>query len=117
MGTLEIILITAVVEAVAALGVTGIITIMRRRIKVTGPATEAIDWIKAELIRQSKTVGCLFTIQRPQLEALAALLEASRGTVNGNVELATVAVQKAKKKFDDFVNQTVGGECKEGGIE
>lgn len=113
MSELAAIIVAALIGSVVTLLVAGTVTFIKRRIKLTGPASEALEKVEAEMAKLARIVRCLFRIQKPQLEALSAILEASKGEINGNIDRALKSVKRAGKEFDDFKEDEVIGGCKE----
>jgi hypothetical protein len=79
----------------------------RKRIKFTNPQSAVIEEIKTEVSRLATIVRCIFRVQKPQIEALNALLEATKGEINGNVDTALAEVKKAKIEFNDFITDSI----------
>jgi hypothetical protein len=51
-------------------------------------------------------VNTLLAVQGPQMEALIALLEATKGQCNGNVDRALKTTRQAKDTFNSFINKS-----------
>jgi hypothetical protein len=89
--------------AAAPWGIVGLVKFLRRRVKITGPSLELLSILDAEVKCQRPIVSMLLSLQRPQLSALKAILEALKGDVNGNVATAHGLVEAAIADFDKFL--------------
>lgn len=74
-------------------------TAVRRRVTIRSPESVAI----AKMV---PAVNALVEVQGPQLEALVALLEATKGICNGNVDRALETTQDARQRFHSFLEQS-----------
>lgn len=94
------------VGALVPLLVGGLYTVIRdflnARVHVSCPQAAPL----AEVVRahdQLKTaVNAVLVVQGPQLEALVALLEATKGQVNGNVDRALEKARGARETFGQY---------------
>ncbi len=105
--------ITSAATLIVGAALLGIWAWIKRRVKVASPASEELEGVKSEQCRQGRVLSVLFRIQKPQLEAQTAILEAIQGDVNGNVTNALKGIRRASATFDDFKDDAVVGECKE----
>lgn len=96
--------IGAGITALAGLLVVGSVAFIKRRIKVTGPNTEAVESLKATVADMAPAVNALLAVQKPQLGALIALLEVTKGQCNGNVDKALETTRDAEASFDAFLS-------------
>ena len=69
---------------------------LARRVKASDPLAVAVR----DLVPR---VNFLLSIQGPQLSALTALLEASKGHCNGNVDHALDETRDSKNRYDQFI--------------
>lgn len=67
-----------------------------RRVKASDPLAVAVR----DLV---PTVNFLVSVQGPQTDALIALLEATKGKCNGNVDDALKKIRDAKDRYDRFI--------------
>ncbi|CAK0777462.1 hypothetical protein CCP3SC15_5800001 [Gammaproteobacteria bacterium] len=70
-----------------------------RRIRVSSPEAETL----AQVV---PAVNALIKIQGPQTDALIALLEASKGQCNGNVDRALEVARRGREDFIGFLRDS-----------
>lgn len=90
---------TAAVIALGAL----IKNYIKRRVHVSSPDTEKICAMNRTVDALVPTVNLLVGMAGPQTEALIALLEASKGHCNGNVDAALKKMRATRDKYDQFI--------------
>lgn len=78
----------------------GLWKLFSKRIRLAGPTQQAIVDLQKTVAELVPNVNCLLSVQAPQIQALVALLEASKGQVNGNVDRALDAARKAGDQFE-----------------
>lgn len=59
--------------------------------------------------QQRETVRALATMLGPMSEALIALLQATKGQVNGNIDAALNTMSTARKEYQDFLISQMPG--------
>lgn len=93
-------MITEIIASVVTAAVIGLGALVSKfvikRVKASDPLERAVR----DLI---PTVNFLVSIQGPQTDALIALLEASKGHCNGNVDAALKRTRESKDKYDKFI--------------
>jgi hypothetical protein len=106
----------ACVAAVAGLLIAGIVTFVKRRVKVTGPVIEAVEELAEEMRRVGAVANMSLCLNKPILDALRAILEGLKGDVNGNVDRALESVSEAQESYSQFLlDSATGASCKEAG--
>lgn len=113
MNDLIIGFIGAALAALAGLIVLGLRTWIRRRIKLTGPHTEALDAHSKQIAQLASLVYMLVAVQKPQLIALMGILEALKKDMDGGFVRAHEAMKQALDAFDGTLFKIVRGECEE----
>jgi len=109
--TLDPVSITFVEAFIGAMGagaLTGIITLVRyieRLSKQTKHMEDKLDHLIESNIEQSETIYEVAKIQKPQLSAHKAALEALMGECNGNVDRAHGGIMASTQDFDDFLTR------------
>jgi hypothetical protein len=98
---------------VAGVVVTGVWMFLKRRIRLRSPLEALVEQIAEQVRCLTPIVGTIYAIQRPQLAAQAAILEALAGDNNGNLRKAHEGIEAATDRFDRFTNATVVPECKD----
>jgi len=105
--------IGALVAGAAGLLLTAIITWIRKRVKIAGPAMQIIADQARQLIIQQRLVMMLVDLTKPQLLALLSILEALQDKMNGNFERPHAAIRSSLDVFDETMLRIVSGECAE----
>lgn len=72
---------------------------LARRVKVASPEAQT-------LAKVVPAVNALLDIQGPQTDALIALLEATQGKCNGNVDAALKTTREARASFGEFLTDS-----------
>lgn len=111
MGELFSGFIGACIVTVAGFLVAGIVTFIRRRVRVTGPNSETTNTHTKQLAQMRPLVMMLVVVQKPQLIALLCILDALKEKANGDFQRAYTGVKDALDKFDDTLMRIVGGNC------
>lgn len=97
---------TLAIGALVPLVVGGLYTVIRdflkARVHVSCPQAAPLAEVVKGHEELRTAVNAVLVVQGPQLEALTALLEASKGQVNGNVDAALHKARKAKEDFSKF---------------
>jgi hypothetical protein len=89
----------AFLGAVGAGAFLGILTLIKAIIKLS----KNIDKLIATDMAQTQAIYIIAKIQRPQLAAHKATLEALKGECNGNVDAAHSSIIKATEEYDTFL--------------
>jgi hypothetical protein len=114
MNELMIGFIGAMLGAVAASVVAGMIAFLRRRVRVRGPQADAVECLELRFDRLEPLVLMLVTIQKPTLIAILGLVEAHKKDMNGGFERAYEGIRTALETYDrTLVSALAGGERKE----
>jgi hypothetical protein len=113
MGDLISGFIGACIVAAAGLLVAGVVAFIRRRVRLTGPNSEATGTHTKQLAQMRPLVMMLIVVQKPQLIALLCILDALKEKANGDFQRAYTGVKSALDKFDDTLMEIAGGECVE----
>jgi hypothetical protein len=103
--------IGAGLASVAALIVAGIVSFVKRRVRVTGPHAETLEIHSKQLSQLQPLVAMLLSVQKPQLLALLGILEALKDKMNGEFERATDAIRGALDAFDGLLVKIAAGKC------
>ena len=77
-----------------------------KRVKIESPEA-------ATLAQVVPAVNALIQIQGPQTDALIALLEASKGQCNGNVDRALATAREGRAGFQKFLTESAKVELRE----
>ncbi|MCX7023045.1 MAG: hypothetical protein NT080_00315 [Spirochaetes bacterium] len=93
-------LLGALVPMIVGSLYTAATTAFRKRISIKSRSEEVINQV-------IPAVNALLALQGPQTEALVALLEATMGTCNGNVERALESVRRAQMVYQRFKDDAV----------
>ena len=87
---------------------------IRNRVRFSGPEGRRLHAMEENLKSQARLTTILLRVQRPQLTALIALLEATKGNINGNIDAALSAMKQAREDFDCYlVGEATVNECLE----
>jgi hypothetical protein len=78
-----------------------------RHVRFQSPESELIKKILAMLRTTSMVQDNVMDVQMVQTRALIALLEASKGQINGNVDSALTEVRESERKFNGFLRTHV----------
>jgi len=108
LNPVSITFIEAFIGALGAGALTGIITMVRyidRLSKQTKHMEDKLDDLIEANIEQSETIYVVAKIQKPQLNAHKATLEAFKGECNGNVDRAHKGIMDSTQEFDDFLTR------------
>jgi uncharacterized iron-regulated membrane protein len=98
--------------AIVGLLIVGIVSWVKRRVKLTGPTVETLAAQGKQLATQHALVFMLVGIQKPVLLALLGILSALKDKMNGDFERAHKGLLSALNDFDQTVMAIVSGECK-----
>ena len=105
--------IGAVVTVIAGLLVKGGAKYFKSRIRFSGPDSKLIREMEERVGSQARLSAMILKLQRPQMDALIALLEATKGQVNGNVDRALNTMRQAPSSFDAYLIDEASPECLE----
>jgi hypothetical protein len=111
MNEMMIGFIGALLGAVAASFVAGLIAFLRRRVKVKGPQAETVESHDRMLDRLEPLVFMLVTVQKPTLIAILGLVEAHKKDMNGGFERAYEGIKTALEIYDKALVSVLS--CKE----
>jgi hypothetical protein len=87
---------------------------LRSRVKFAGPDDRRLAALRVQAESQARLTTALLRLQRPVMDAMIALLEATQGKNNGNVDSALTAMRQARKDFDCYLmGEATLNECLE----
>ena len=111
MDKLPYIFAGAVITGFAGIIVRGIAKFFKSRVHFSGPEARHIKKMDEKISSLATLSDILLKVQRPQMDALIALLEATQGNNNGNVSRALCTMREARTLFDAYLIEeaTVGG--------
>jgi hypothetical protein len=93
----------ASIGAVAALLVGGIASVIVGLFALK----KSVDTLVSNDVRQARAIEMIAGIQRPQLYAHKATLEALKGECNGNVDYAHAEIMIATKNYEAFLVEAI----------
>jgi len=94
--------ITAWEAFIGAIGSGALLALVSLVRHIIGLSKKIDGLVKAD-IEQTEAIYVIAKIQRPQLAAHKATLEALKGECNGNVDRAHEAILESTKEFDDYL--------------
>lgn len=87
---------------------------LRARVKFAGPDERRLHALRMQSESQARLTTVLLKLQRPVMDAMIALLEATQGKNNGNVDSALTSMRQARKDFDCYLmGEATLNECLE----
>jgi hypothetical protein len=96
---------TGAMGTAALAGILALVRFIDRLLKQTKHMESKLDELIETNIEQSETIYEVAKIQKPQLSAHKAALEALKGECNGNVDRAHEGIMDSTKEFDDFLTR------------
>lgn len=113
IDNLILVFIGALITVTAGIIVRGGEKFLKSRIRFSGPDSKLIRDMEERVGSQARLTGMILKLQRPQMDALIALLEATKGQVNGNVDRALNTMRQARSSFDAYLIDEASPECLE----
>ena len=95
--------IGAAVATGGTLLVKGAMKFVKSRVRFGGPDARLLQELEDRVDAHARLSSILLKLQRPQLDALIALLEATKGNANGNVDRALCSMREARVSFDEYL--------------